>query len=894
MRWAAAGLVTACYCLQRLRVKEFLQICAPKSKKKMPKQVQKQANPLRPLKDLNFKRAVRRKKRALRAKARRLKGDKDQEYFPRGASRKRDVRKRAVNRDDSSTDEDEPPSKRYVRAVNQEARDNQEHEGEFDPSSTAEQPGNANAEQTRPVPGPSRLWLGGASRDPWQSDCGSTANQPQCPFENVPNDSSSSASPPSSPDRADQGWFSEDGQGLGDAGGSGDGGGGGDGDGHGGGVGGGGNGHYFLPQNRMDDHEDLENELFNRGLPEIQPNTPLAEYTAFLTECSQIMTREQVQTAYEWINENARAVVDLVASDSLPKTARSLSDKAKKHHPKIVSKYWCEKISKDDEGRAIVIGSRSEECLAIPVPTLRRANERVYKSVSSITIKELIKYHTKQHPVQSNCGSTPFKLVLSSDGVKANNSTAKKLDIVSILFVCCGVPYPVAVWDYRGEDKPPLEEYYGPIIQEIIELQDKDIIRLEFIATDSKERKIIKGMTACSGFYSCDFCTAKMSGGAFSFDRPGNMRTVEGIEAILAEPARMKKKSETDFAEGIQSWTPVLLLNNPEKGFCFIWDLPIDSLHNLHEGHTKKTVDRLFYDCDGRDVINNRFHQRDRELQRVNNLLEATKLPTIFARRTRKIDMFNMKASEWQTLDSFFFVPMALMLEEDRPGRRAAKLLAKYAFLVRALYSDDETFEEIDDEMGLDRMLTSFCLEYISLYGDWVNSYNLHTFTHILDCRRRTGALWKTSTSVFESSYSILTKCYYKGASNVPKQILENFYSRDRARHVCAETNRRSPHVKPGNNMRSDDSLVKAFGDYYRVEAASVRQGEFQCRKLFTKPLDTSDSLELDYNWSMVGIRTNTGRESSHVKIIKYTDMQCNLVSVADLLIEAPREWLVT
>ena len=60
------------------------------------------------------------------------------------------------------------------------------------------------------------------------------------------------------------------------------------------------------------------------------------------------------------------------------------------------------------------------------------------------------------------------------------------------------------------------------------------------------------------------------------------------------------------------------------------------------------------------------------------------------------------------------------------------------------------------------------------------STINLHCFLHLLESRRRTGPLWATSTEPFEAVYGILMRCFQKGTDNAPKQILQNFYLKDR------------------------------------------------------------------------------------------------------------------
>ena len=57
---------------------------------------------------------------------------------------------------------------------------------------------------------------------------------------------------------------------------------------------------------------------------------------------------------------------------------------------------------------------------------------------------------------------------------------------------------------------------------------------------------------------------------------------------------------------------------------------------------------------------------------------------------------------------------------------------------------------------------------------------NAHAFFHLLESRRRSGPLASTSAEPFEGIYAILRRCFTAGTRNTPKQILENFYIKDK------------------------------------------------------------------------------------------------------------------
>jgi hypothetical protein len=117
----------------------------------------------------------------------------------------------------------------------------------------------------------------------------------------------------------------------------------------------------------------------------------------------------------------------------------------------------------------------------------------------------------------------------------------------------------------------------------------------------------------------------------------------------------------------------------------------------------------------------------------------------------------------------------------------AKKGLAIYTFLVRLYQYDDDRLEETERalETAGEWSLESLHREFYKGYEDGFctktrenPTINIHTFSHLLESRRRNGPLWQTSAEDFESMYAVMRRCYEAGTRNTPKQILENYYLR--------------------------------------------------------------------------------------------------------------------
>ena len=117
-----------------------------------------------------------------------------------------------------------------------------------------------------------------------------------------------------------------------------------------------------------------------------------------------------------------------------------------------------------------------------------------------------------------------------------------------------------------------------------------------------------------------------------------------------------------------------------------------------------------------------------------------------------------------------------------------------YSFLLRLYHEEDEvlhaveadlqqtsnaTLEDIHDLFYIEYEM-GFCRIKTSKGKAMRPTINVHVFQHLLESRRRTGPLQRTSTESFEALYSVLRRCYRAGTKNTPKQAFENHYMRQK------------------------------------------------------------------------------------------------------------------
>jgi len=605
-------------------------------------------------------------------------------------------------------------------------------------------------------------------------------------------------------------------------------------------------------------------------------------YATFLSNlASSGLSRKKVQEVFDYVNHNIDYIQHLRDGEKLPKTARSLTNRALKNIPRVKMHYkYKHKISGadiDSDDEEAVSEIREGSGLTIPKMILKKA-WRIQQICAWFTIEDVIKYHIKTHNLDAS--QTPIIVSLSSDGVAPSKSGHRKMHVLSIAIEGCESVYPLAIWEYKSNEyKPSCQELYGRYVEELLALEGA--VKCKTILADSLERKYVKGMRACNFHTGCDFCLAtcakSMNRQAYKVDKKWPLRTTKMFQDAVANYTEKElDDTKKDPGKGVNRTTPLIHLE--KTGFSFIWDIPIDSLHLLHLGITKMLLTLLLESTKGPLPPQGRKQME----KSINKLLKKTRLPSMFARRTRQLKIAKYKASEFNLMDCFVFPAIAATCKVDK----ISAMLADYSFLCRALYIDDEGFEDLRQD--LDTITTRFLKSVVALFAGHHITYNFHVLVHAVESRARTGAVWKTSTARFESSYSNLLSSFVPGTPNIAKQAMENYYLKDHAKHFCL--NKHQTPLKDSVSEKTNDSLVKAKGKFYKIDKISDDWGMI-CRRIKVEPYST-DSVQRFLPWDKVGVWKNKGTHPKKT-LIQKEDVQASLVSVGNLLIEAKHEWLV-
>ncbi len=164
-------------------------------------------------------------------------------------------------------------------------------------------------------------------------------------------------------------------------------------------------------------------------------------------------------------------------------------------------------------------------------------------------------------------------------------------------------------------------------------------------------------------------------------------------------------------------------------------------------------------------------------------------LLTLSAMPTLSYFIIKSKKDEWCVVFQMFYIQNTFITYIFRKSK--AKAVAVYSFLVRLYMHDDDVLERavhiLRQDHGLElkdlhkifyeEFQDGFCSSSVRKMGPTIN---LHCFYHLEESRRRCGPLYRTSAEPFEAMYAVFQRCYQAGTTNTPKQILQNFYLRER------------------------------------------------------------------------------------------------------------------
>ena len=493
---------------------------------------------------------------------------------------------------------------------------------------------------------------------------------------------------------------------------------------------------------------------------------------------------------------------------------------------------------------------------------------------------------------------------MSSDGVVKDNCGGRKLHIISVVFPdLTNVPVFLHIWEFLFQRGPKLMDLYQPFVDDLV----ASGAQLGNIILDGKESNDSRGFDPTNSFWACTRCICEGSTEKVIFKgreissrnvyypvkqlQEAPERTKEYWDDVKVNPERYaacNHKKMQSLRKGLKQWTP--LQDIPE--FDIVEQCPPDSMHIVHEGCTKRMIERTLSGRRNEKAFPKR--NREQHLKAIGKVYHKTRLPFEMKRKPRKqFKPTQLKAQEWQSLGTV----MLASIGKEVNARDLKTCLYLYSFLVRCFDVPDIVFAQIEAKVNLDRLMLKFLQLYVKTFGPHALTYNLHQLLHLLKHRRRHGPAWQYATSKYESAYSWMRTCFRPNTPNVPAQIARGYWGRlVMTPHVRNQTTLR---FRKTETKKTDDTLVFTRGSFYKI--VDITEVEGRGSNLHLQLIETKnfDSKTCYYKkqlpWGLVGVREYVGvKEDSPIRVVHSSEIREKAVISGQLISTMNPRCLIT
>ncbi|KAL7300261.1 hypothetical protein TKK_0006897 [Trichogramma kaykai] len=424
-------------------------------------------------------------------------------------------------------------------------------------------------------------------------------------------------------------------------------------------------------------------------------------------------------------------------------------------------------------------------------------NSDLYKSIKRETqTNDIINGKVYQHMKSKGIiGKNDLTIQWNVDGVSLQKSSKKSL--WPILVAINEFPYRVrknnilicGLW--YGQEKPIMNTFLKPFVDELITLSDNGFTSSTFIDTtpvlmkvheiiapvDSIARPLVQNMKQFNGKYGCPYClnkgslveTDKGRTRIYSFDKCTSRNAKQHL-------AHVKQTLEDNKpVKGVKGPSIVSLLRNSN----IIKSYPPEHMHSCLLGVAKLFVTSWF----DSKYSSEKFSIRARDSEFTERLLKIQP-PIEITRVPRPIDT-NYKANEWKTFVLYYSIPCITNLMPQSYVKHWSLFVYGLSILLQ---------EKIitPDELNSSRLaFFNFVKKIPKLYGMTFMKFNVHLLTHIPDFVELYGSLWAWSAFPFEGFNGVIKKLFH-GTQYIPDQIIKS-YGRLRiiknASHIFSDPN---------------------------------------------------------------------------------------------------------
>lgn len=427
------------------------------------------------------------------------------------------------------------------------------------------------------------------------------------------------------------------------------------------------------------------------------------------------------------------------------------------------------------------------------------------------------------------------ELEINIDGLPLFKSS--KMQLWPILG-CINNSEPFVVSIFCGDRKPPLEEFFEPFVNEVLQ---ENQITLTKVICDSPARAMVKCIKSHTGYSSCDKCNV-----VGEYDKESK-QVVFTSEGSIRTDAHFRSQTDRNHHKGV---SPLLRLP-----IDMVMNLPYDPMHLLYLGVMKRLL--TFWDIGPRRT---RFSATMKSSLSDVLIKFVAYFPTEFARKPRSLEYLKyFKATEFRY---FLLYTGCVALKDFCSSDMYFHFLTLHCAAV--ILSDDNMFLSQNDRAN--DCLRDFVDKCRTIYGKRMMSYNIHALLHLAGDCLRYGPLDKFSAFKYENALKGL-KSKVRGG-NLPIEQLEKRLSeservlrfsvhegiiyKGRIRNVINVHDDQFQKVVIGDHAVfstniCDSHFMDSDQNYYRIFCVirSSNQPLFNCKKyscvrsFFVRPFDS-------------------------------------------------------
>jgi Transposase family tnp2 len=405
----------------------------------------------------------------------------------------------------------------------------------------------------------------------------------------------------------------------------------------------------------------------------------------------------------------------------------------------------------------------------------------------------------------------------NTDGASATKST--KCSIWPIQVAVNEIPYKerkqhlmlTSLW--QG-DKPCMDTFLRPFVDELIDLHVNGIqlangtsvkVHCLVASVDSVARPLLQNIKQFNGDYGCSFCLKKG-------ERVTRGAGTSHVYCGEVEEFRNADQHLHDATEAIETKTCVNGVKGPSTLmliplFNIITSFTPDYLHNILLGVVKWFLCEWFDSKNSNEewYLGSRHKSEifEARLLSIRPPSEITRVPRSFV-----LDKKLWKASEFRSFLLYYSLPCLYGLLPGRFFKHWMLLVLAISIFLK------EKIDACDLQLAT-RALKTFVLQTEELYDKEWMTFNLHMLLHVPNSVENWGALWGSSTFIYEHFNGVLLNLF-SGTQHISNQIFRNYNRVKKMNRVINSTGYQNWHPM------AEKLLKNLAGKYLSVRALKI------------------------------------------------------------------------